>query len=191
MKWKSLTQVHDALSLTANARHETSTIIHDPKRSEMAPEVPATIPQPQQVMKGLLVPETQPQMPTLLRSSPSLSQGPLPIRAGTLDLVPKLPNDSTTVQSKPLNLQTQTIQLVARQKVMQTAQLRQPSPRNQPRTQRKDRTCRKCAVSGCPGRKQVTLCLNMCQDCGKINCQGRNPKRPKKACSEGWVGVDD
>jgi hypothetical protein len=28
--------------------------------------------------------------------------------------------------------------------------------------------------------------MNGCQDCGKLECKGRNSRRPDKKCSEGW-----
>jgi hypothetical protein len=28
--------------------------------------------------------------------------------------------------------------------------------------------------------------MNACQDCGKIDCKGRNSRRPDKVCSEAW-----
>ena len=52
---------------------------------------------------------------------------------------------------------------------------------------RKSRTCRKCAMESCPGKKEVKYCSNPCQDCGLVNCKGRNPKRPSKSCTMSWL----
>jgi hypothetical protein len=51
---------------------------------------------------------------------------------------------------------------------------------------RKGRTCRKCAKTNCPGKKEVKLCHNNCQDCGLVKCRGRNPRKPAKTCAAGW-----
>ena len=51
----------------------------------------------------------------------------------------------------------------------------------------KARTCGKCAIEICAGKKEVRLCTNRCHDCGLVNCLGRNPKRPTKTCAAGWV----
>ena len=51
---------------------------------------------------------------------------------------------------------------------------------------RKQRTCRKCAQSGCPGAGRVGYCSNPCQDCRDKECQGQNPKRPKQQCKVAW-----
>ena len=45
---------------------------------------------------------------------------------------------------------------------------------------RKSRTCRKCAIEGCAGRKEVKHCTNMCWDCGWVNFLETNSKRPTK-----------
>ncbi len=146
----------------------------------MAPEVPSTIAQPQTITKGLLLPEIRPEPQLFLSQGPSLIQ-PTP------DSNNQQPFPTPEPQGYSAHSQ---LQLVARRRVVQSAQLRQSSPRNQPRT-RKDRTCRKCGIPGCSGRKQVSLCQNKCQDCGIMSCRGRNSKCPKKSCYDGWIGVDD
>ena len=50
----------------------------------------------------------------------------------------------------------------------------------------KPHTCRKFGVDLCQGKKEVKYYINMCQDCGLKNCQGRNPKKPQKSCRDGW-----
>ena len=40
-------------------------------------------------------------------------------------------------------------------------------------------TCRKCGVGSCQRKKEVTYCLNMCQDCGLRSCKGETLRSPK------------
>lgn len=54
---------------------------------------------------------------------------------------------------------------------------------------RKPRTCRKCHIPTCKGKRNVELCESPCQDCGEINCDGRNPKR-KRTCADAWTDLD-
>ncbi|KAJ6560524.1 hypothetical protein DFH09DRAFT_1083397 [Mycena vulgaris] len=53
--------------------------------------------------------------------------------------------------------------------------------------QRRERTCRKCAVPECPGRGNVKSCRNRCRDCGKagqdFSCKGRDSKKPNITCT--------
>ena len=72
---------------------------------------------------------------------------------------------------------------LANQKVANDAAKSQASQKS---WKRKRRTCAKCAREGCPGSQRVANCLNPCRDCGKINCRGRNTKRPQRPCHLGW-----
>ena len=94
---------------------------------------------------------------------------------------PQAAQQSINVASSSLSQQVH-MDLVARQHV--ASKSKQVSPQKKAR---KTRTCRKCGIHGCPGRRMVSLCRNTCQDCGKLDCQGRNPSRAEKPCSLGWI----
>lgn len=52
---------------------------------------------------------------------------------------------------------------------------------------RKLRTCGKCGDSGevgCPGRQRVNNCRRYCQDCGKVDCHGRDMTRAHIPCTD-------
>ncbi|KAJ7718468.1 hypothetical protein B0H16DRAFT_1337422, partial [Mycena metata] len=53
---------------------------------------------------------------------------------------------------------------------------------------RKTRTCRKCGIPSCKGRRGWKDCVNKCQDCGKsgsdLSCKGRNPDKPLGKCMD-------
>lgn len=48
------------------------------------------------------------------------------------------------------------------------------------------RHCCKCGSQDCKGKGGRAFCTNLCQDCGKLECQGRNSKRPDKTCRDAW-----
>ena len=52
--------------------------------------------------------------------------------------------------------------------------------------QRKGRTCIKCADENCKGKKEAKLCPNVCRDCKKRMCKGRNSKAPTRTCDKAW-----
>ena len=86
---------------------------------------------------------------------------------------------TTTNQSRPSDGNRTLIELLARKQVAEAILQRQQVTKKKVR---KPRTCAKCAILGCPGRKAVRNCRNPCQDCRKVDCQGRNSKRPSRPC---------
>jgi len=50
--------------------------------------------------------------------------------------------------------------------------------------QRKPRTCARCAIPACKGKKSRDFCDHPCRDCGldKSQCRGRNSKYPNEPC---------
>ncbi|KAJ6458595.1 hypothetical protein C8R47DRAFT_1081642 [Mycena vitilis] len=61
-------------------------------------------------------------------------------------------------------------------------------PREPVTKPRKIRTCRKCGIATCKGKRGWTDCTNKCRDCGKsgsdLSCKGRNPNKPLLTCQE-------
>ena len=58
------------------------------------------------------------------------------------------------------------IEILARQRVVDSIARAKPI-----KLPRKRRTCRKCAVVGCPGSQKVSNCRNPCQDCNLVSCR--------------------
>uniref|UniRef100_A0A8H8CGB6 3'-5' exonuclease n=1 Tax=Psilocybe cubensis TaxID=181762 RepID=A0A8H8CGB6_PSICU len=204
-KWKTLSHIHETLSLTADIRGPLSIIIHDPSRSRKAPVVPfKPCPQPLTACEGLL--ETNDNGNRML--------APLPITTNAMHVDSDLPSQQlsrddmasrdiefwreTDVISAPQQLEHQQMcptsprshqlqnkiimEKLARQRVVESLQKTKPIKKP-----RKRRTCRKCGQRDCSGSSNVNLCRNRCQDCGQYNsCKGRNTKRPTKKCYEGW-----
>lgn len=52
---------------------------------------------------------------------------------------------------------------------------------------RRPRHCFKCGSDECKGKGGRVFCLNACRDCGKLDCHGRNSRKPEKSCSEAWL----
>ncbi|KAJ7624198.1 hypothetical protein DFH06DRAFT_1008444, partial [Mycena polygramma] len=61
-------------------------------------------------------------------------------------------------------------------------------PREPVTKPRKIRTCRKCGIATCKGKRGWTDCTNKCRDCGKsgsdLSCKGRNPNKPLLTCQQ-------
>ncbi|KAH6903847.1 hypothetical protein BKA70DRAFT_1227201 [Coprinopsis sp. MPI-PUGE-AT-0042] len=94
---------------------------------------------------------------------------------------PQLTSGSSSTASMPTAVQ-QTIAALsmARVEQIQEAQVTEKAPR-------KPRTCMKCGKrggAGCSGRQSVKGCALPCQDCGKVECLGRDSKRRETQC---WV----
>ncbi|KAI0071990.1 hypothetical protein K474DRAFT_1668364 [Panus rudis PR-1116 ss-1] len=49
------------------------------------------------------------------------------------------------------------------------------------------RHCVKCGSQECKGKGGRAFCKNPCQDCGRLECGGRNSKRPDRLCGEAWT----
>ena len=99
-----------------------------------------------------------------------------------------IPNNSSMVGSETVPLSTSPshdnrmqIELLAWQRVADSVAREKPV-----KVPQKRRTCRKCAIFGCPGSQKVSNCRNACQDCNLVSCRGRNPKRLDKTCVHGW-----
>ncbi|XP_006455796.1 hypothetical protein AGABI2DRAFT_76999 [Agaricus bisporus var. bisporus H97] len=72
---------------------------------------------------------------------------------------------------------TQQIEIRVQQRV--ATRLQKKTPINKTR---RPRTCKKCANPNCPGKRRVQDCRNPCQDCGKVDCAGRNSHKLHLPC---------
>ena len=176
-KWKQLSHIKETLSLSAEVRKPLSLVIHDPLRSSKAPAIPHNQLRLHHATKGLLDISTTATFSNLSLPTPSpMAQVPtssIPNTVGTSETVPL-----STSQSHDNRMQ---IELLARQCVADSVARAKPV-----KVPRKRRTCRKCAIFGCPGSQKVSNCRNPCQDCNIVSCRGRNPKHLNKTCANGW-----
>jgi len=60
-----------------------------------------------------------------------------------------------------------------------------PGPSKVPRQPRRCRRCGMTTKEGCNGSMSIANCFNPCQDCGRHDCAGRDPKnfRNSKTCN--------
>lgn len=176
--------VKESLSLTYPARKTLTITLNDPARSAAAPSLPKKSCRPATVAMGLRVPVATPSHTAPVAVAPSLS-------------IPTLPIASTS-QVNPQAFQTpesaiSTTDQLSRERVITDVSRSVPTqPKKKPKSDkpREGRTCRRCGIRTCPGKKSVDSCKNPCRDCGKMDCLGRNPKRPKRTCSTAWIGVN-
>lgn len=89
-----------------------------------------------------------------------------------------LPTAATNQPTPSSNNNRMLVEMLSRKRVADSILQRQPVTKKA----RKARTCGKCAVPGCPGRKAVQNCRNPCQDCKRVDCKGRNTKRLSRPC---------
>jgi hypothetical protein len=164
--WKANLNIKQTLSLTLDDRKVVHDLIRNPRRSLQITVAPQQQMQSHEVTSGLrfLTPmdlDRNPDTEANAISTGFSQQMEEPINEPGPSFQPRSAAVAKSVASKSLS---------------------KPATK----TARKGRTCRKCGVEGCPGRKEVKHCTNMCRDCGLVNCLGRNPKRPNKTCKDGW-----
>jgi hypothetical protein len=98
-----------------------------------------------------------------------------------MDIDPHLEHPNVGVAGPSSNNFHTHTEMLSRTRVQSTIANVNPAP-----THRKRRTCRKCALTDCPGSQKVSNCKNACRDCGRVDCRGRNARRLHKTCFEGW-----
>ncbi|KAH6910945.1 hypothetical protein BKA70DRAFT_1268971 [Coprinopsis sp. MPI-PUGE-AT-0042] len=87
--------------------------------------------------------------------------------------VSRVPTTSVDAAALPAAVQRKMIGLSKRQ--IQKVKAGQVTEK----ASRQPRHCKKCGSEGeiiCGGRRSVALCSMPCQDCGKVECLGRDPK---------------
>ncbi|KAJ7200900.1 hypothetical protein C8J57DRAFT_1627132, partial [Mycena rebaudengoi] len=169
-EWKTNIDVRQSLSVTAPVRRPVLASLRDPQRSLVAPNVLQWPAQTQVIVsKGLLPLLTLSQIPP---SSPTTAEHNQP---------PQLVASTSTSlsSSEAPSLWSQMNQLF-RKRAAEAI----PGPAR--KKQRKPRTCAKCPIQDCKGKKESEYCKDAFRDCGSISCKGRNSKAPQKRCSVAW-----
>lgn len=185
-KWKQLSHIKETLSLSAEVRKPLSLIIHDPLRSTKAPAIPQNQLTLHHATKGFLdMPSQSTPGPSNRVESESITESaqaiPSPNMSMEVDFHPVSESPDPPPSAIPSHDNRKRIELLARQRVADSVARVKPT-----KVLRKRRTCRKCAMFGCPGSQKVSNCRNPCQDCNLVNCRGRNPKRLDRTCMHGW-----
>ncbi|KAJ3725112.1 hypothetical protein C8R42DRAFT_718602 [Lentinula raphanica] len=95
-------------------------------------------------------------------------------------LPPEPPSDcDPTPAMTPPNLET-VPEIISRLAVQRVEDRVQRPTKKKPRQPRR---CKKCDKGeDCNGRLNVRLCPNVCRDCGRKECDGRNSKKPHIPC---------
>lgn len=179
---KSL-NVKQSLSLTKAVRQPVTSKARDPSRAANAPPIKERpLLEPSILDRGFNIPancglnsESQPQ----LRITPP----PAPTSGTTGPITEHLASGSSSTRvgsNQPINSREMASE-AARQRVVDRVELSRPQKKP-----RKQRTCAKCAVPSCPGKKSVSSCKGNCQDCASPTCRGRNAKRPTAPCHRAW-----
>jgi hypothetical protein len=180
--------VKESLYLTYPSRKTLAITLHNPARSAAAPPLPKKSCMPATVAMGLRVPAatTSHTSTTHVAVAPSLSTLTPPITSTSQVQV-------SNMNSEGLQTPESAAEQLSRERVIMDVTRSVPTqPKKKPKSDkpREGQTCRKCGIRTCPGKKSVVNCKNSCRDCGKTDCQGRNPKRPKRTCSTAWIGVN-
>ncbi|KAF6754755.1 hypothetical protein DFP72DRAFT_1009356 [Ephemerocybe angulata] len=91
------------------------------------------------------------------------------------------PSSSTPDTAQPATVH-EVMEAMSRKRVADTYSAREPAKRSR----RGPRHCAKCTLQDCKGKKSRNLCGNVCPDCKRPECPGRNSRRPGKKCWEAW-----
>ncbi|KAF5374661.1 hypothetical protein D9615_009012 [Tricholomella constricta] len=173
--WKRNTNTKQTKAMTAIVRVPLKRSLCDPRRSSTAPKA---LERPQNlhtVPKGLLPDDMLP-VPHLPVFTPPPARS-VPIPSGSR-LPPLMTIPSTSADHHSGHEDRPEFHVARKRALASLPEL--------PAKKRKGRTCRKCGVDACPGKKSVDLCRTPCRDCSKQICRGRNPNRPTRPCNVGW-----
>ena len=183
--------VKESLSLTYPSRKPLAITLHNPARSAAAPPLLKKSCMPTSITMGLRDPAAAPSHVVHDAVAPSLSIPTPPIAS-----ISQVSNNPERLQVQNLDSESamiSTTEQLSRERVMMDVSCSvpmQPKKKPKPDKQREGRTCRRCGIRTCPGKKSVDGCKNPCRDCGKMDCPGRNPKRPKRTCRTAWIGIN-
>ena len=164
--WQAQLNVRESMSISSTLRQPIIKAARDPSRSKDAPTLPLRTLAPSIITRGFNIPDTSSIITTSSRPAeePAMGQLPGPSTATSTSIAAALARDR-----------------VASAVTDMAAQPPQVKVRN-------SRTCMKCGRDArwCLGHADRKLCPRPCQDCGEVMCRGRNAKRPKRTCKEGW-----
>ena len=157
------------MSITSTIRQPITKAARDPSRSKDVPTIPLRPLAAPTVIRGFNISNTSPVIP--VSSRPEFIQGS---SHGMLASSTVTPTSITAT--------------LARERVASTVAVTVQQPQIKVRN---PRTCMKCGRSSdqCLGHADRKLCRLPCQDCGEMSCKGRNAKRPKRTCKEGWEPI--
>lgn len=183
------------IAVSATSLAPLKQLLNDPRRALGGPQkIPEATLQPLHVLRGFLPPpqtfqhtaaDTMPHFSEFGLSSGTASAaeiaatqfaaGPSRSSGSGGTLVPILSS-----QSQPPTIAAQlSTKRVEEQLTSATTITKRP---------RKTRTCRKCGIPSCKGKRGWTDCENKCRDCGKsgrdLSCKGRNPDYPDRPCDK-------
>ncbi|KAG6835921.1 hypothetical protein H0H93_013330 [Arthromyces matolae] len=159
--WKRNVNIKQTKAMTADARLPLRNTLRDPQRSLTAPKVPETVKTLHTASKGLdLAPGTLPTAPSPTSTTSSSPPTPAPTNLPSNQL--SSPQSATAVQQH-IELATG----LARKRALDSFP-EPPSKRvRQTPQERKARTCRKCALQDCKGKKERLR---------KIRLSGKEPQ---------------
>ena len=188
--WKSQANTKQTMAVTAKDRLPLKKALQDPSQSETAPQATESTMQLHAVAKGFVpldppailfaLPLPDVDMPTILAVNPDHTSTKSSASSKSTTSPTRLietPEDS----QRPIPT-VETSQILSKRRAAEASTEVQPT-----KWKRQARSCRKCASgTECRGRKEVKYCTNKCKDCGKVDCRGRNPKKLRLPCNEGW-----
>ncbi|KAF6764006.1 hypothetical protein DFP72DRAFT_956173 [Ephemerocybe angulata] len=194
--WTANLSVVQTLSMTSLVRNPITAASRAISRSTLAPSMtdrPLTL---HAVHAGFNTPALRTSLPVPPSEPAEQNSGVSSITAPQAQTPPEpSPVISTPTPGSSLipheSIPVSVADALARQRVSDEITQIQHQPQNGPTEPRKPRTCAKCGILAppCPGRQRRQNCRNPCQDCTKLDCYGRNARRPDKKCDEGWLGV--
>ncbi|KAG6825492.1 hypothetical protein H0H92_003568 [Tricholoma furcatifolium] len=149
--WKRNANIKQTKAMTVDMRRPLRNTLYDPRRASNAPAVPEASRSLHRISKGLLAKEdvlfqrnTSPNLSTFTQHPPSASYS---------DSTPLMPVSATTASSDEHDIRAASL---ARKRA--SASLPEPPSK---RPKKKPRTCRKCGLESCDGRKELSMFADM------------------------------
>jgi hypothetical protein len=169
--WQVQLNVRESMSITSTLRQPIMKAARDPTRSKDAPTIPLWTLAPPIITKGFNIPDTSSIVTTSSRPAKEpvqqSSDTPAPSTATSTSIAAALARDQIASVVTGMAVQPPQVKV------------------------RNSRTCMKCGRDAhqCLGHADRKLCSWPCQDCGEMTCKGRNAKRPKRTCKDGWEPI--
>lgn len=166
--WQAQLNVRESMSMTSILRQPIMKAARDPSRSKDAPTLPLRTLAPPIITRGFNIPDTS----SIITTSSRPAEEPVQQSSDTPAL------STATSTSITAALARDRVASAVTGMAVQPPQVKVCN----------SRTCMKCGRDAhqCLGHADRKLCPRPCQDCGEMTCRGRNAKRPKRTCKEGW-----
>jgi hypothetical protein len=164
--WQIRLNVRESMSITSTVRRPITKAARDPSRAKDAPTLPLRPLAAPSITRGFAI------------STSSVST------SGRLGELQESSHGTLAMATSSSIAATLARERVAPATASTTVQGLQSKVRN-------PRTCMKCGRDSdqCLGHANHKLCSHPCQDCGEMSCKGRNAKRPKRTCKDGWEPI--